>query len=52
MLVTALGVAGIIYVATMESMLNTISVGSFISFLSAMLLVMAPLKRLTNSWFE
>ncbi len=42
------GIAGIIYVATSGTLLHAISVGSFVSFLSAMLLVMAPLKHLTD----
>jgi len=44
--IMAVGMAGIVYVATRESM--QINVGDFGSFLSAMLLLMAPMKRLTN----
>ena len=44
--IMAAGMAGIILVATHESM--AVDVGDFGSFLSAMLLLMAPLKRLTN----
>ncbi len=44
--IMAAGMAGIIMVATAESM--AVDVGDFGAFLSAMLLLMAPLKRLTN----
>ncbi len=44
--IMAAGMAGIVMVATHESM--AVDVGDFGSFLSAMLLLMAPLKRLTN----
>lgn len=44
--IMAAGMAGIIMVATHDSM--AVNVGDFGAFLSAMLLLMAPLKRLTN----
>jgi subfamily B ATP-binding cassette protein MsbA len=44
--IMAAGMAGIVVVATHESM--AVDVGDFGSFLSAMLLLMAPVKRLTN----
>jgi subfamily B ATP-binding cassette protein MsbA len=47
-LIAASGLAGVIYVATMENSAQTVTVGDFGSFLSAMLLLMTPLKRLTN----
>jgi len=47
-LIAASGLAGVIYVATMETSAQTVTVGDFGSFLSAMLLLMTPLKRLTN----
>ena len=46
--IAALGLAGVIYVATLEAGSEMITVGDFGSFLSAMLLMMTPLKRLTN----
>ncbi len=46
--IAALGLAGVIYVATLETGSEMITVGDFGSFLSAMLLMMTPLKRLTN----
>jgi subfamily B ATP-binding cassette protein MsbA len=47
-LIAASGLAGVIYVATLESSVHTVTVGDFGSFLSAMLLLMTPLKRVTN----
>ena len=47
-LIAAMGLAGVVYVASMDSAAEHITVGDFGSFLSAMLLLMTPLKRLTN----
>ena len=47
-LIAAVGVAAVVYVATLETMLNTITAGAFASFLTAMLTMMQPLKSLTN----
>lgn len=47
-LIAAFGFAGVIYVATLPDMLEQISVGTFISFITAMLMIMTPLKRLTK----
>ncbi len=47
-LLAAAGLSSVIYVATLDSGETGISVGDFSSFLSAMLLLMDPLKRLTN----
>jgi subfamily B ATP-binding cassette protein MsbA len=38
----------VVYLATLESVSSEISVGSFVSFIAAMMLLMQPLKRLTN----
>ena len=38
----------VVYLATMESVTHQISVGSFVSFIAAMLLMLQPVKRLTN----
>jgi subfamily B ATP-binding cassette protein MsbA len=46
MMLAAMGVASIVYVATLERM--EITAGSFAAFLGAMMLIMAPLKRLTG----
>jgi subfamily B ATP-binding cassette protein MsbA len=47
-LIAACMLALVVYLATLESMLRDISVGSFVSFIAAVMLVMQPIKRLTN----
>ncbi|CAN5191494.1 lipid A export permease/ATP-binding protein MsbA [soil metagenome] len=47
-MIAAAGMAAVIYVATLGPMLETITVGTFSSFIGAMLLLMPPLKRLTD----
>lgn len=47
-LIAACILALVIYLATLESVTREISVGSFVSFIAAMMLLMQPLKRLTN----
>lgn len=47
-MIAATGMAAVIYMATLPTMLETITVGSFISFITAMLMVLTPLKRLTK----
>lgn len=47
-LVAAVALAGIIYLATLPSMLAHITVGTFVSFIAAMMLLLPPLKRLTS----
>jgi subfamily B ATP-binding cassette protein MsbA len=47
-LITVLGLAVVIYLATLPEVLETISVGSFISFVTAMFMILTPLKRLTK----
>ena len=47
-LVAVLGLSVVIYLATLPEMLETISVGSFISFITAMFMILTPLKRLTK----
>jgi ATP-binding cassette, subfamily B, bacterial MsbA len=47
-LVAAVGLAAVVFVATREDLAGGLSVGEFVSFLGAMLLIMAPLKHLTN----
>jgi len=46
--IASLGVAGVVYVATMEQVKNSMTVGDFSGFITAMVLLMTPLKRLTN----
>ncbi len=47
-LVAACMLACVIYLATRQSLAEQISVGEFVSFITAMLLIMQPVKRLTN----
>ena len=47
-LLAAIAVAVVIYQVTVEVQLGRTTVGSFVSFIAAMLLVTAPLKRLTS----
>ncbi len=46
--IAACVLALVVYLATMESVTHQISVGSFVSFIAAMLLMLQPVKRLTN----
>jgi len=46
--VAALALAAVIYVATNDGILDAISVGTFMSFITAAGLLMTPLKRLTK----
>lgn len=47
-LIAVLGLACVIYLATLPEMLETITVGTFISFITAMFMILTPLKRLTK----
>ncbi|MFV2057921.1 MAG: lipid A export permease/ATP-binding protein MsbA [Thiohalomonadales bacterium] len=44
----AFALAGVLYFATQGSMLEQVSVGTFMSFIAASMLLMSPLKRLTQ----
>jgi subfamily B ATP-binding cassette protein MsbA len=46
--ISALALSGVIFIATRQSMLESISVGSFMSFVAAMMMLLAPIKRLSN----
>ncbi len=46
--VAALALATIVYLATQQSNLAQITVGGFVSFITAMLMLTAPLKRVTS----
>jgi len=46
--IAACTLALVIYLATLESVLKQITVGEFMSFIAAMMLLMQPMKRLTN----
>jgi subfamily B ATP-binding cassette protein MsbA len=45
---TAVGLAGVVFVATQDSVRNALDVGDFGGFIAALLLLMRPLKALTN----
>lgn len=47
-LLIAIALAIIVYIATLQNAENQTTVGGFISFLTAMLMLFAPLKRLTG----
>ena len=47
-LVAAFALATIIYIATMQSAQDQTTVGGFVSFITAMLMLLSPLKRLTG----
>lgn len=47
-LIAGMAFAAIMYVATLESFLETVTVGTFMSFVTALSLLFAPLKRLTT----
>ncbi len=47
-LIAACVLALVIYLATLDSVTRQISVGSFVSFIAAMMLLLQPIKRLTN----
>lgn len=47
-LIAAIGMALVIYIATLPQMLERITVGDFISFITAMMMLLTPMKRLTK----
>lgn len=47
-IIFGLGVAGVIYMAGSESVAGNLSPGQFISFFSAMMLMLQPVRRITN----
>ena len=47
-LIVAFALAGIIYAATLEGLKSNIGAGEFMSFMTAMMMLFAPLKRVTN----
>ena len=46
--VFGIGVAGVIYMAGLESLADNMTAGQFISFLGAMLWMLQPVRRITN----
>jgi len=47
-LIAATALAGIIYLATLPSVLETVTIGKFMSFIVAMMLLLPSIKRLTT----
>ncbi len=47
-LVAALGVALVVYIATQQAQRGELSVGGFVSYMIAMLMIFGPVKRLTG----
>ena len=47
-IIVAFALAGIIYAATLEGLKSNIGAGEFMSFMTAMMMLFAPLKRITN----
>lgn len=47
-LIVAIATAGVIYIATMDGISESIDVGTFVSFFFAMMMLFDPMKRLTN----
>ena len=47
-LVASIGLAGVLYVATVDAMQGEMTVGEFTSFIAALMLITAPLRRLVN----
>lgn len=47
-LVAAIAAAGVIFIATREAVLEALTVGTFVSFVAAMMMLLAPMKRLTK----
>ena len=47
-LLAAVGLAGVVFVATQDSVRDALNVGDFGGFIAALLLLMRPLKALTN----
>lgn len=47
-LFAGIAIAGMLYFATKETNLDTITVGSFMSFVAASMMLLAPMKRLTQ----
>jgi len=46
--ITAIGLATVLYLATVEAIRDQMSVGEFTSFIAALILVTGPLRRLVN----
>jgi subfamily B ATP-binding cassette protein MsbA len=47
-LLASIGLAGVLYLATLDAMQGKMTVGEFTSFIAALMLITAPLRRLVN----
>ena len=47
-LIASIGLAGVLYLATLDAMQGRMTVGEFTSFIAALMLITAPLRRLVN----
>ena len=47
-LIASIGLAGVLYLATLDAMQGKMTVGEFTSFIAALMLITAPLRRLVN----
>ena len=47
-MIAAVGLAGVLYLATIEAVAGRTTVGGFTSFIAALMLITAPLRRLVN----
>ncbi len=47
-MIAAIGLAGVLYLATVEAIDGRMTVGEFTSFIAALMLITAPLRRLVN----
>ena len=48
MMLVGFALSGIVFLATIESILSVITVGTFVSFMFAMLMILAPARNLAN----
>jgi subfamily B ATP-binding cassette protein MsbA len=46
--IAAIGLAGVLYLATLDAVAGRMTVGEFTSFIAALMLITAPLRRLVN----
>lgn len=46
-MIAAIALAGIVFLATLPEMLDSVSPGTFMSFIAAMMMLLSPIKRLT-----
>ena len=46
--IAAIGLAGVLYLATVDAIAGRMTVGEFTSFIAALMLITAPLRRLVN----